>query len=201
MVDLAVVVVGTKSDLGGAAVTAGEVAAFCTAAQQKLGGRAVQYVTASATEAGTVAVAFGRACAVAYAIGEQDEAVLGELELSASSSAAAGESDGAGGYAAPVAAEEEVVVVVVAAGQEEEEEQVILSETEEEVEVQIGERLFIVDLASGMVFQIVPEEQEIGSWDDASRRIRFEEDADDGAAAAAAAAEEQKRASTLAGPA
>ena len=65
--------------------------------------------------------------------------------------------------------------------------QEILSESETEIEVQIGEALYLVDLSAEMVFQILPEEAEVGRWDAASRTIVFD-DGDDNAAAAPAAA-------------
>ena len=56
---------------------------------------------------------------------------------------------------------------------ESEPQQVIVSETAEELEVAIGDRLYLVDVASETVFQIVPEEAEVGTWDTAARRIIF----------------------------
>ena len=54
-------------------------------------------------------------------------------------------------------------------------EQTILTESEAELEVQIGEALYLVDLASNLVFQIHPVEKEVGLWDAESRRIVFDE--------------------------
>eukprot|EP01043_Picozoa_sp_COSAG02_P015456 COSAG02_NODE_660_length_18763_cov_116.476425_7_plen_2551_part_00 len=54
--------------------------------------------------------------------------------------------------------------------------QVIVNETEDELEIQIGERLFLVDTASTMVFQIEPpKEAEVGTWDAEKRLIVFAE--------------------------
>ena len=50
--------------------------------------------------------------------------------------------------------------------------QEILSESETEIEVQIGEALYLVDLSAEMVFQILPEEAEVGRWDAARRKER-----------------------------
>ena len=54
--------------------------------------------------------------------------------------------------------------------------QEILSESETEIEVQIGEALYLVDLSAEMVFQILPEEAEVGRWDAASRTILFDDE-------------------------
>jgi len=61
------------------------------------------------------------------------------------------------------------------AAAEESAEQTILTESEADLEVQIGEALYLVDLASDLVFQIHPVEKEVGLWDAESRRIVFDE--------------------------
>jgi hypothetical protein len=56
------------------------------------------------------------------------------------------------------------------------ERQVLLTETEEEIEVEVGSRVFLVDLATQLVFQIVPESAagtEVGVWDAERRLVDF----------------------------
>ena len=54
------------------------------------------------------------------------------------------------------------------------EQQVIVSETEEEVEVEVGDKVYLVGLPSNMVFQIVPpEDTEVGTWDAGRKLIVF----------------------------
>ena len=59
-----------------------DIAAFCTAAEAKLGGRAVHYHEASGVDGweASVRAAFGKACVLAYAIEEGLEAVLDDLD-------------------------------------------------------------------------------------------------------------------------
>ena len=54
-------------------------------------------------------------------------------------------------------------------------EQTITRESESEIEVQIGEAVYLVNLEAEMVFQILPEEKEIGRWDAESRLIVFDQ--------------------------
>ena len=41
--------------------------------------------------------------------------------------------------------------------------------------MQIGEAVYLVNLEADMVFQILPEEKEIGRWDAESRLIVFDQ--------------------------
>ena len=54
--------------------------------------------------------------------------------------------------------------------------QVILKETEDEVEVEVDGKVFLVDLESQLAFQILPEitsDEEVGTWDAQQRLIVF----------------------------
>eukprot|EP01050_Picozoa_sp_SAG11_P035125 SAG11_NODE_12725_length_688_cov_2.151104_1_plen_173_part_10 len=55
-------------------------------------------------------------------------------------------------------------------------EQLILSESVDELEVEIDGSVYLVDIASSLVFRIAPEpeEAEVGRWDAPRRRILFD---------------------------
>lgn len=54
--------------------------------------------------------------------------------------------------------------------------QKIVSETDEDIEVEMGGESYLVDLESGLVFHLVAsgEPPEVGTWDAASRQIEFD---------------------------